>query len=567
FYQERIANEGYLRTADERRSILELGRLVGYKMRPGVSASAFLAYTIDENSKEEVTIPAGSRVQSIPGPDELPQTFESSEDLKARSGWNNLRPRMTQPQTAETIGKGTPNSLIKGPRVYLKGINANLKTNDRLLIDFDINNDESPPDKLPPELYCVTKVEPDAENDRTLILLKPEKKVPTGEVKEGYNISPYFNFAKELISSLDQPASRPPANRTKLLRNAGNTFGMQRFHPRLSTLGSAETNHALLKACNLKLRDTLAAALAQAKVALENKVTVYALRKKAAPFGHNAPLRAQQVKLVGTGTPRKLSNIVEYSEWEIDKPFGYNSSQPDSPHQEKKISLDNEYNITKDDWIVIITPDFTTIITKPINVVHKSIAAYGVSGPISEVYLPEDLVVDTSTQGWIKAKLDQEPFSTIRGTTVYCQPEELALAEKPIDTPIGKQEGEEIDDRIELDGFYEDLESGRRVIVSGEREIAGTSGVRSSELAMLSSVTQDTKQIDDKAGPDEKIHTFIKLAEPLEYTFKRDTVKIHGNVIKATHGETRREVLGSGDGSKGLQAFALKQKPLTHVSA
>src|SRR5579863_7882148 len=31
FYQERIANEGYLSTATERVSLLELGRLVGYK--------------------------------------------------------------------------------------------------------------------------------------------------------------------------------------------------------------------------------------------------------------------------------------------------------------------------------------------------------------------------------------------------------------------------------------------------------------------------------------------------------------------------------------------------------
>src|SRR6476619_5751464 len=30
FYEERFANEGFLRTATERRSILELGRLVGY---------------------------------------------------------------------------------------------------------------------------------------------------------------------------------------------------------------------------------------------------------------------------------------------------------------------------------------------------------------------------------------------------------------------------------------------------------------------------------------------------------------------------------------------------------
>ena len=45
FYQERIANEGYLRTATERRSVLELARLVGYQPRPGVAASVHLAYT------------------------------------------------------------------------------------------------------------------------------------------------------------------------------------------------------------------------------------------------------------------------------------------------------------------------------------------------------------------------------------------------------------------------------------------------------------------------------------------------------------------------------------------
>jgi len=48
FYQERIANEGYLGTATERRSILELARLVGYELRPGVAASVYLAYVLDK---------------------------------------------------------------------------------------------------------------------------------------------------------------------------------------------------------------------------------------------------------------------------------------------------------------------------------------------------------------------------------------------------------------------------------------------------------------------------------------------------------------------------------------
>ena len=45
FYQERIANESYLRTATERRSLLELARLIGYELRPGVAASTLLAFT------------------------------------------------------------------------------------------------------------------------------------------------------------------------------------------------------------------------------------------------------------------------------------------------------------------------------------------------------------------------------------------------------------------------------------------------------------------------------------------------------------------------------------------
>src|SRR5215472_15094251 len=51
FYQERIANEAYLRTATERNSILQLARLIGYKLRPGVAASAYLAFTVEATSQ------------------------------------------------------------------------------------------------------------------------------------------------------------------------------------------------------------------------------------------------------------------------------------------------------------------------------------------------------------------------------------------------------------------------------------------------------------------------------------------------------------------------------------
>ena len=98
FYQERIANEGYIRTATEQRSVLELARAIGYELNPGVAASAFLAFTVDETegSPAAVTLEAGTKVQSVPGQDELPQIFETTETFDARRDWNTLTPQAAE---------------------------------------------------------------------------------------------------------------------------------------------------------------------------------------------------------------------------------------------------------------------------------------------------------------------------------------------------------------------------------------------------------------------------------------------------------------------------------------
>ena len=108
FYQERIANEGFLRTATERRSVLELARAIGYELNPGVAASAFLQFTVEEIigsaaatgatpgmrtpvppgpgssafNSGIVDIPGGTQVQSVPAPGKLPQTFETAGTFK-----------------------------------------------------------------------------------------------------------------------------------------------------------------------------------------------------------------------------------------------------------------------------------------------------------------------------------------------------------------------------------------------------------------------------------------------------------------------------------------------------
>ena len=46
FYTERIAQEGFLRTATELESLRLLARAIGYELRPGVAAEAELAFEV-----------------------------------------------------------------------------------------------------------------------------------------------------------------------------------------------------------------------------------------------------------------------------------------------------------------------------------------------------------------------------------------------------------------------------------------------------------------------------------------------------------------------------------------
>ena len=652
FYQERLANEGYLRTATERRSVLELARLIGYQPRPGVSASVFLAYTLDDNFKEQALIGKGTRAQSIPGPGELPQSFETSEDLSARTAWNNLKPRLARPQT--------PYSMFfdpRGPRIYLKGISTKLNVDDPLLIDFSGNHR--------PDFYRVKEVIPDAVENRTLIMLQTNIKllgkhfdlskvlheeydvilldsgdglpgffqmdikaindneelplysmtdgslwmltlINKGEfIKLSHNEKQFVYEVKavegidsqplryvrltlqsiqdyaSILGALTLPPSVPPRSEARLTRGLAMQFlglpvaGSIEDDPVFKGVDHskafvtqglsavAEASNAVAKRFAPSLHEHLATATANASITGENPVKVYALRAKAAPFGYNAPLR--QVKL---DRPR---GVYITAEWKIDDPFNERKLDTDKEppitakdfHKPDELYLDADYELVPNSWVVIDKADLSpkVILLSNDSIQHGALAAYGLTGKTTRLKL--DKV-------WFKE--EEKSFSLVRNTRVYMQSEVLELAEESLSAPVCGG----VEDLIELDGYYENLQAGRWVIVTGERaDVPGTSGVRFSELAMLSVVQQNLYRqsifMNSKKSqfnlPGDKIHSFIKLAKPLAYCFKRDTVKIYGNVVKATHGETRQEVLGSGNGAKTLQAFTLKQPPLTFVSA
>ena len=129
FYQERIGNEHYLRTATERRSILELARAIGYELRPGVAASTWLAFTLETapGAPSSTRIDVGTRAQSIPAQDESAQIFETLEAVDAQARWNAL-PVLPNEAVPPRMG---------GRQCYLAGTATRLQQGDALLIVGD----------------------------------------------------------------------------------------------------------------------------------------------------------------------------------------------------------------------------------------------------------------------------------------------------------------------------------------------------------------------------------------------------------------------------------------------
>src|SRR5262249_29647219 len=106
------------------------------------AASTYLAFTLDPtsgafgsvlsppmiaqvlpDSSANVLVDIGTKVQSVPGPGERPQTFETVEAIQARAEWNAVTPLLVQQQHITS----TATTLI------LNGA-SNLKAGDRILV-------------------------------------------------------------------------------------------------------------------------------------------------------------------------------------------------------------------------------------------------------------------------------------------------------------------------------------------------------------------------------------------------------------------------------------------------
>jgi hypothetical protein len=284
-------------------------------------------------------------------------------------------------------------------------------------------------------------------------------------------------------------------------------------------------------------------------------VHIFAFRVKASLFGANAPVPKTATVSISADFKTETSTVSDASL---------------TPSERKDfIFLDNAYDqILNGSWMAVQAPGFQdpTVLLVKAGDPNPSInvSRYGITGKSTQIHVldPSDPLLSVN---WFTD--DQPTFTLVRETVIYAQSEELALAEEPLGCPIGAFKAVDFSgcpfqpDQIELGGFFSGLKAGRSVVVSGER--LDVPGATVSELADIAGISQTI----DITLPGDSLHATLVLAAPLQFGYKRDTVKINANVAHATHGETQKQVLGSGDGTQGFQSFSLSHLPLTYLSA
>ena len=570
FYQERIANEGFLRTATERLSVLELARAIGYELKPGVAASVYLSFSVEDapGAPGVCTLAAGTPVQSVPAQGKLPQVFETSDELDARAEWNALQPRQMRPADMAIIdvpgsdGEARKALVLLGPsgsfppetvglhqnltsaslfrldpglaaslpidasfdaievgRVYFTDATTGVAAGDLLLFVAKLGTSLV---KLIQRVEAVT-VESALKRVRVDVAALPDPKAPPPPppvFTVPYAIKPLFAFARPLIGAVSFTGSNITSavvNQAWREADLQAMIGIQRW---------SATN--LVRAIRTQPSGPPVAPEAGA----------FAFGAKVGFFGNNGPKWAILPNSTNT-------NETAYPEgWDAGDP-GLGSSRTIWTDSQGNAITPSAFleravpGISRGSWTVFDAPEAPATAYSVFDAREASRADYGLSGRAMAITLADDsgAVLPTPATAF--------PF---RSTTAYVASRQLALADLPIDSPVGPGET-----TIELDSMVLGLTVGSPVALTGER--ADLAGVDAAEIAIL----KDIVHADSR--------TTLTLEQPLIYSYLRSTLKISANVVHATHGETVNEVLGNGDASQPNQSFVLKKPPTTYLSA
>jgi hypothetical protein len=539
FYQERLANESYLRTAGQQRSLVELSRLIGYRPTPGVAAATYVAFTLkttpgqtpDPNALP-ITIPAGTQLQSVPAQGETPQTFETSADVQAKADWNAL-PVLSGEAWAPKIGDTS---------LWLEGTSTQLQPGDRVLIVGDVRKGDATSTAW--TLCEVIKVEADGTNNVTYV-----------EWKVVWN------------DSVVDPGEHPEFH---AFRQRGALFGYNALDtallPSTTTISKGQDGDWLFELPDDYLVDldalygkvTSGSWIVLSKPARKALVLSTAIHFRAesgiggSPTGDigEAPVDAFK------GSPATTNLYGVKSVAAISRSAYAVSAKITRATVDDNTNLDDYYKRTRD-TSALVQSEALAVVLQPLSqplygpslelrdlrVDLAGIGAVAVSGKRQKVGLKvvATLIPDDGSEPF---DLDVDAVVTITGGAplVSVAPSDWTTSAAVLTLNVEDDAGRPGTIAIALENL--------RLEPSGDKDPVY------SEYALVSSV--------DNGGD----HTVLSLDPPLVNCYERSkTTTVNANVVTATHGQTVSEILGSGSAATPNQAFTLKQSPLTYVQA
>ncbi|MCC2641082.1 MAG: uncharacterized protein K0S45_1495 [Nitrospira sp.] len=535
FYQERIANEAYLRTATERLSILEQSRLLGYQLGPGLAAATHLAFTMEEapgapeQSAKPMTLAIGTKVQSVPGPDEQPQTFETIEAIEARPGWNGILPQLTDSQTL----------VWNMTELWLDGVNVTLGVGDLLLIVAEkVGGFEA-------SLRRVTSVRADAATDRT-----------------GLSLSAIS------MSAATVTAARPGVY---TMRTIASPFGHNApLEPQYNSSGVFQGTFSEWKLDTNEPVDEITLSSRYDKI-LEGSFVVIEQDdpddgSRMWTFGAVTDVVHRSVARFGmASSTTRLSLSMSWAK-KSTSTLALLRTMIVAAHSEELVTArlpllyplfgDHLTLETRETRLVPSRPIALSGRRQPIRIKHPRPSPLGVTrAPVGGSQPPPALL------------LDQGGSVTVVPGDVLCMTaaplQKIGLSFVPL-TPaeFWTVLAQAVPSLLRLFLMDRDGRTGVMDISGSDIELIASSPEddRVSEIvfigdALNGSVTHDRDR------------TTLRLATSLVNVYERATVSINANVAAATHGETVKEPLGSGDATIPYQRFTLKQPPLTYVGA
>ncbi|HWG19551.1 MAG TPA: hypothetical protein VG225_03410 [Terracidiphilus sp.] len=542
FYTERLANEAYLGTAIEGRSVFELARLVGYKPSPGVSASTVLAFSLATapGSPATVPIPAGTRVQSVPGPGQSPQVFETSTPLTATIANNAIPAATSQPWQLNGGDTST----------WIAGTANNVQVGNALLF---VSAPGGIPSTSGPAAVCyVTAVHIDAVGGNTLISW--DQPLPSSFANGATAVTLYIFRTKAALYGANAPV--PGMFTSTTLANIPGNPGA----PSVSTDWNWQyTDYSSI-------------------INLDNSYSGL----NPAAYGATAPPNQSQWMIL---TGPQYTSFFQIQSASESNPGLYALSAKTTQLKIASGTVlgDPALNLNELLWEFVHETRVTTAYVQSQLLSFANLPL--TSWPQSPTYpLAPGMLAPSSGASLLLAGLqpiaDNSPIG-VSGKRVRIAPL-VALTGSSNAAPNGGFTpsgatgalAASINQPFLVDAFppADDPSISGNLLwsvltVTGQ---AGMLSVPSASFQLQPSVTADPVAGEAVLVASSTVNgatTALALNSALARIYDTPTVAVNANAVEATHGETVREIVGSGDATNPALQFQLKQSPLTYTSA